>query len=182
MSAAKGLHPLTPFVHWNWSAPYEGGGGRDYPVSVVFPVKSKSGLAASRKFALVHRAEAVAAFLIDGKLQYGARWMCRDGSADAVLVANAEAHGGLCERCKTAVPVVYRCFDADRRLLYVGSTLNTFTRFQAHEKRSPWWADVKDISTEEHPDLTAARIAEAAAIRREHPARNKMLRRREQSS
>jgi len=148
------------------------------PACKVFPVHSKTGFAAARNWMLVHQTTAVAGVLVNGKVRYGARWMCGNGTADAVLVADPHAHGRLCRRCETAGkgrPLVYRCFGPDGRLLYIGSTKNKHIRFHSHEQQTSWWPEVANIQTEEFGDITAARSAEVVAIRTEHPAYNRML-------
>ena len=37
---------------------------------------------------------------------------------------------------------LYRLYDTDRRLLYVGITWNPFVRWTSHKKTKPWWHDV----------------------------------------
>lgn len=65
------------------------------------------------------------------------------------------------------VNVVYRLFDDDGRLLYIGSTGNVFGRFDGH-KRKPWARYV----ARECADREAAYWLEAAAITDEAPALN----------
>lgn len=68
--------------------------------------------------------------------------------------------------------VVYRMYDADDRLLYVGVTCNTANRWQAHRRNSAWWKAVarKELTT--YPDRSAALTAEREAIRAEKPVHN----------
>lgn len=66
---------------------------------------------------------------------------------------------------------VYRMFDQDGRLLYVGSTKNPGGRFGGHlEKR--WFLQVVSISLEWFPTKAAAVLAENRAIQSEHPRLN----------
>lgn len=37
---------------------------------------------------------------------------------------------------------LYRLYDVDNRLLYVGITWNPFVRWTAHSRKHSWWADV----------------------------------------
>jgi predicted GIY-YIG superfamily endonuclease len=68
--------------------------------------------------------------------------------------------------------VVYRCFDADGRLLYIGATNSFDQRKWHHRARTPWWVDVVRISTESHLNRSEALSAERAAIWHENPVHN----------
>lgn len=66
--------------------------------------------------------------------------------------------------------VVYRLFDQDDRLLYVGSTRNWLGRLKAHRRK---WGDlIARTTTEEYDDAESMLEAEAAAIHDEKPALN----------
>lgn len=169
------IDPLTPFVSWGWTAPYRVDDSQFAFPAYIVPVQSKSGLVTSNRSGIAHMAEGVAALLLgDDRLRYGARWRCGGGSAKAQLIKDAEPYGGVCLRCVTAfIPTVYWCFDATRRLLYIGSTGCTGTRFQSHETQTTWWPEVASIKTRTYPTLPMARAAERMAIRAEVPAYNK---------
>jgi predicted GIY-YIG superfamily endonuclease len=65
---------------------------------------------------------------------------------------------------------VYRFFDADGGLIYVGCTTNLPARLATHQnKQRPWWTTVVRIDVEHFDSLSAARAAERAAISAEHP-------------
>lgn len=67
---------------------------------------------------------------------------------------------------------VYRCYDVDSRLLYVGCSVDPAFRIEGHRKSS-WWADrLAYYETEEHPNRDAALDAERRAIYSERPACN----------
>lgn len=70
-----------------------------------------------------------------------------------------------------AVTYVYRFYDRGGRLLYVGVTSNTKTRFKAHEAK-PWWPEVHRRTIREHPNRELALAAEAMAIMEERPRYN----------
>lgn len=72
---------------------------------------------------------------------------------------------------------MYRCFDAEGRLLYVGQTEHPRARLRQHRVSQPWWGEVVDVRVEEHPDRAAALAVEAEAIRCELPVHNKAGRR-----
>lgn len=73
---------------------------------------------------------------------------------------------------------VYRFYDADGALLYVGLTWNVGERIKGHRHAQPWWDEVRDIRVEPHPNSAAAHKAEAAAIRTENPRHNIALKNR----
>jgi predicted GIY-YIG superfamily endonuclease len=67
---------------------------------------------------------------------------------------------------------VYRLYDADDRLLYVGMTSDSERRMQAHASGKVWWNQVAHQVIEWHPGKADALTAEAAAIRTEFPRYN----------
>lgn len=71
------------------------------------------------------------------------------------------------ERC-----YLYRFFDADGRLLYVGIARDLGLRLAAHHRRAEWWSCVASGTIETHPSRPAAEFAEAIAIHSEHPMHN----------
>lgn len=66
---------------------------------------------------------------------------------------------------------LYRCFDADGRLLYVGCTVNLRHRFDAHRRESWWTGMVARVRAEVYPE-SEARRRELYAIRSEGPRFN----------
>lgn len=71
-----------------------------------------------------------------------------------------------------APTALYRLFDGDGVLLYVGITDGVKARFAQHAATKPWWPEVARKTVEWHPTREAAAVAEAQAIRAENPARN----------
>lgn len=67
---------------------------------------------------------------------------------------------------------LYRIYDADGALLYVGISIRLPERVAEHSKDKPWWMSAARIDLEHFPDRTSAGIAEAAAIRAERPIHN----------
>jgi hypothetical protein len=65
---------------------------------------------------------------------------------------------------------VYRLFDANGRLLYVGMTSRAGRWFE-HLSRE-WWPDVATATVEHFPTREDASLAEANAIRNENPRHN----------
>jgi hypothetical protein len=68
--------------------------------------------------------------------------------------------------------ILYRLFDADDRLLYVGITCNKQQRWGGHRKNSRWWPLVARKELITHPDRSTALTAERDAIRSERPIYN----------
>ena len=72
-----------------------------------------------------------------------------------------------------AVHHVYRCFDADGRLIYVGSTANLFGRLEQHRATSWWAPQVDRVQASVYLNGVEARAIERKAIREEQPRWNK---------
>lgn len=68
---------------------------------------------------------------------------------------------------------LYRCFDDNGDLLYVGISWNAAARLAAHQRGSGWWAEVVRIDLEHFPTRAHAARAETEAIRQEWPAYNR---------
>jgi len=68
---------------------------------------------------------------------------------------------------------LYRLFDADRRLLYVGISRNPGRRFMEHHADKFWWEDVDEISLERYHTREDALEEERIAIQTERPLYNK---------
>lgn len=67
---------------------------------------------------------------------------------------------------------LYRLYDADGALLYVGVTGDLRTRFAQHAAGKPWWPEVARKTVEWHETRIAALGAEAAAMENERPRYN----------
>lgn len=67
---------------------------------------------------------------------------------------------------------LYRVFDDEHALLYVGCTVDPQRRFAEHRSRAPWFARADHVEWEAHPNRIAARRAERETIRREEPEHN----------
>jgi hypothetical protein len=60
-------------------------------------------------------------------------------------------------------------------LIYVGITNDWERRKREHEKRSPWWPQVRYVTFESYPTRTEALWAEWVAIVTEQPAENRHM-------
>lgn len=68
---------------------------------------------------------------------------------------------------------VYRLYDADGALLYIGSAYDPAQRSKKHREK-PWWALVARREDEWHPSREAAYVAETEAIKEKMPPGNKI--------
>lgn len=67
---------------------------------------------------------------------------------------------------------LYRHFDSDGRLLYVGISNDTLRRLCQHKERSHWFEQIARVDIEFFDSRHAALAAESAAIANESPAFN----------
>lgn len=67
---------------------------------------------------------------------------------------------------------LYRFFDAEGQLLYVGITARNVDRMHNHARHKPWWHHVATATFQHFPNRALALLAEAVAIRIEHPVHN----------
>lgn len=77
---------------------------------------------------------------------------------------------------------LYRMFDRDGRLLYVGITLDVAQRFKEHKVVKSWWSEIASITLEHHETRHDVEAAEAAAIAAEQPLFNVQRRRLPESA
>jgi hypothetical protein len=89
------------------------------------------------------------------------------------VAAAASANEG--DRC-----FLYRHFDKEGRLLYVGISLNALNRLAQHKGVSPWFWKIATVRVDAFPNRDAALVAEREAIQKEKPFYN-LKRRRERS-
>jgi predicted GIY-YIG superfamily endonuclease len=67
---------------------------------------------------------------------------------------------------------LYRLFDADDNLLYVGISFMPENRLNQHRREKPWWCQVARRELVSYPDRNAAADAERKAIANERPIYN----------
>lgn len=70
--------------------------------------------------------------------------------------------------------ILYRFFDADGVLLYIGKTVNPSARFKEHCSVKSWWQEVSHIRLEHQQSLGELNEAERIAIQTEHPKYNRI--------
>lgn len=68
--------------------------------------------------------------------------------------------------------VLYRFFDSEDRLLYVGITCRPGVRFSEHSKEKTWWIEVDRITLEKFESRDELFNAEQVAIEKENPIYN----------
>jgi len=71
-----------------------------------------------------------------------------------------------------SVFALYRFFDTNDVLLYVGLTIDPGARFKKHRYTKQWWRDVDRIEIQHFNDLESLRAAERRAIEDEQPLYN----------
>ncbi len=67
---------------------------------------------------------------------------------------------------------LYRHFDKDGRLLYVGVSLSALSRLAQHRDASHWFQEIASVKIEVFEDRKAALAAERDAIVKENPLHN----------
>lgn len=67
---------------------------------------------------------------------------------------------------------LYRYYDHDGRLIYVGISKSAVVRAMQHEHTAHWWDAWVNMTRERHPDRHAAIAAERQAIIDERPLCN----------
>lgn len=67
---------------------------------------------------------------------------------------------------------LYRFFDAEDVLLYVGITNHVGRRWDDHIRKRPWWNDIERQTVNWFPSRSAAEEAEKLAIQTEDPLYN----------
>lgn len=67
---------------------------------------------------------------------------------------------------------LYRFFNSDGGLLYIGISVNAPQRFKRHKGDQPWWLEVAQITIERYASRADVLAAEKRAIETEHPLYN----------
>lgn len=70
---------------------------------------------------------------------------------------------------------LYRHFDKEGRLLYVGISHSFMSRLAQHKGRSHWYWSIANVSVTHYPDRATAERAERRAIRTEAPMHNTVI-------
>lgn len=73
---------------------------------------------------------------------------------------------------RAARTALYRLYDAEGRLLYIGIARNPDARMRTHRSLKRWWPEVARAEIEWHSDRNGAERAEAACIVAENPLYN----------
>lgn len=67
---------------------------------------------------------------------------------------------------------LYRIYDRDGILLYVGISRSFGRRWSDESHEKPWWGDVQRMTVDWYPTRQEAEIAESRVIRSERPVHN----------
>jgi excinuclease UvrABC nuclease subunit len=73
-----------------------------------------------------------------------------------------------------AEQTLYRFFDADGQLLYIGISINAYQRFKSHMQTQTWIDEVANITLQSYPTRAEVEQAEIEAIRAESPKYNRI--------
>lgn len=68
---------------------------------------------------------------------------------------------------------LYRHFDKNGQLLYVGVSIQTLLRLMAHRRNSPWFREIARVDIQWYKSKSGAYYAEKRAIQTERPLWNK---------
>lgn len=68
--------------------------------------------------------------------------------------------------------ILYRMFDSEGRLLYVGITMSPQIRLRDHRIQKPWFSEVVQIALEHFGSREELEAAERSAVRVESPRYN----------
>jgi len=74
---------------------------------------------------------------------------------------------------------LYRHFDSNDKLLYVGVSLNAINRLSQHRDVSEWFTDIAKVTIEQFPNRQEVLDAETKAIQNENPKYNIQKRKKE---
>lgn len=67
---------------------------------------------------------------------------------------------------------LYRHFDADGRLLYIGKSISAVMRLSGHRSASSWYGEISRVEIENFESVADLSAAEVVAIRQEQPIYN----------
>lgn len=67
---------------------------------------------------------------------------------------------------------LYRHFDKDKNLLYIGISLNTLNRLGQHRRNAHWFKSISAVTIEHFTTRSEALHAETSAIQQENPLHN----------
>jgi hypothetical protein len=103
------------------------------------------------------------------------RWFPVDELRKAAWGGNGEQQPGLAVPEQPRKRILYRCYNANGDLLYIGITVSIFARSYQHLNNEPWFTEVVDMKLQHlSPMLNSeARAIEKLRIWEEHPLHNK---------
>lgn len=70
------------------------------------------------------------------------------------------------------IPILYRWWDADGKILYIGKSIAVLSRAESHRNRSKFFDEAVMMTMERYPDELTLAQAEVAAINAERPPYN----------
>ncbi len=90
-----------------------------------------------------------------------------------LLIREAIMENSISIQSPTQKIALYRHFDADNQLLYIGISLSAIDRFDDHIKTSEWAFESVRMESQWFESREEALVAEKEAIKNEHPKHNK---------
>lgn len=133
--------------------------------------------AAGKKSARCHRiAAAGIAWEPDGKARLGMYGHCGAFLSNVLIFTDIPDYYDFCEDCLLAGPdvhVVYRFYDMNGGLLYLGYSAQFHARLRSHQTTSPWWSEVHSSRLAIYDNAPQALAMEAEGIREEQPQHNR---------
>lgn len=96
----------------------------------------------------------------------------RSAELDTETDGDGHVHSAFCADSHDPPNVLYRMYDSQDRLLYVGITVDPAMRFAHHRGSKAWWREIARIALSHYDCRVDLARAERAAIRDEHPLHN----------
>lgn len=87
-----------------------------------------------------------------------------------------DAQGNFCGNPalrREGMTQLYRHFDGDGKLLYIGTSLSALIRLDGHSREAEWFGQIASVTIEKFETRRAALYAEAVAIAQENPPFNR---------
>lgn len=142
------------------------------------PAIAKSAFVAASLGRKLHRPGRAETLWVDGRyVGVTVKTVCHAWLVNHLSLESDPETFDYCDACLIEAwpgPCVYRLFDDEGGLLYVGCTINLLNRVLAH-LGGPWGSLIASHSFEVFPDQLSALLAERVAILNERPEFNKDL-------
>jgi hypothetical protein len=135
-----------------------------------YPIRTRSETGVEQARGLLCVNEAGLKAILVGSSKPKARQLLALMTGEPIVERNREARCVKARAKKTHD--LYRAFNAEGTLLYVGISFSAIARLMQHKQTSAWWDDAVEIRIEKFATDKDARRAEAEAICNEKPLHN----------